>query len=233
MADADCYRHNVRTKLESLNVHPGGKIRPIATRSISPRGSMVNETESQSIAFGRARIETRLGETFEQPVRAIICPANARGIMSASGSYSLRSLAGADIERTTMALAPLQLGSALATSSGKLQEQGIERLIHAVVTDEPGGQRQLPVVRRAIGSALEVVYGERLQSLAIPLMTGSHITSPDQLRYWIEAIVDDVVSHVRRDRVRLEQVVLVSRYPDDLEILSMALTAARVAAWPA
>lgn len=194
---------------------------------------MVNETESQPIAFGRARIETRLGETFDQPVQAIICPANTRGIMSASGSHSLRSLAGAEIERTTMAMAPLTLGSAISTDAGKLHDRGITRLIHAVVSEEPGGERQLPVVRRAIESAFELAYREKVQSLAVPMMTGTHISSPEQLRGWIEAVLDSVVAHVRRDRVRLESVVVVSRYPDDLAIVSEALATARAAAWPA
>ncbi len=194
---------------------------------------MVNAATSQPIAFGRARIEIRLGETYDQPVQAIICPANVRGIMTSSGSYSLRSLAGAEIERETMALAPLPMGGAVATGPGKLHERGVERLIHAVVTEEPGGERRLPVVRRAIGSALELAYTERLESIAVPLMTGSHIKSDDQLRGWIDALVEDIVSHVRRDRVRLESLVLVSRYSDDLGILSDALAAARADDWPA
>lgn len=193
---------------------------------------MVNEAELQPVAFGRARINIRLGETYDQPVQAIICPANVRGIMPASGSYSLRSLAGPAIEHATMSMAPLSLGSAITTDSGKLQERGIERLIHAVVAEEPGGDRQLPIVRRAIEASLELAYREKLKSLAVPLMTGAHITSPDLLRDWIEAIVQDVVAHMRRDRVRLESLVLVSRYSDDIRILSDVLTAARTASWP-
>ncbi len=193
---------------------------------------MVNE-EAQAIAFGRTRIVCRTGETFDQAVQAIVFPANTRGIMPSSGTHSLRLLAGAEIERQTMAMAPLNLGTAVSTGAGMLSERGIERLFHAVVSEEPGGERLLPVVRRALFRAFELAHSERIHSLAVPLMTGSHITSPDLLRQWIGAIVDEVISHVRRERSRLDLMVLVSRYPEDLEILTEAVASARTVAWHA
>ncbi len=194
---------------------------------------MVPESDPHAIAFGRTRIISQPGETFDQTVQSIMCPANTRGILPASGAHSLRSVAGPEIERATMGMAPLQLGAAVLTSSGRLQERGIASIVHAVVSVEPGGARQLPVVRRAIASGLEVAYRERIRSIAVPLMTGSHLNTTEELHQWIEAVVEEAVSHLRRDRVRLESLVLVSNYPDDIAFLNEALATARSEAWPA
>src|SRR5680860_716010 len=99
---------------------------------------MENDANSCTVDFGRTRIAYVVGEPIDQPVQAVICPANARGIMPASGSFSLRVIAGPAIERETMAKAPLNLGSAVMTSSGNLASRGIERLIHATIVDAPG-----------------------------------------------------------------------------------------------
>ena len=192
---------------------------------------MVNTTDSQHIAFGRAQIVSQSGETFDQAVQTIISPANTRGIMPASGAHSLRSVAGAELERIMMGMAPLQLGSAVITGSGKLSERRIESIIHVVVSAEPGGERSLPVVRKALASGFELAFRERIHSIAVPLLTGAHLDTPDQLRQWIDGIVDEVVAHLRRDRVRLESIVMVSRYPGDIDILNDALAEARSAAW--
>lgn len=220
---------------DSMTLHVHQKMVNFGHRSPLdyPRGSMVNEADPHTIAFGRTRIVSQLGETFDQTVQSIMCPANTRGILPSSGAHSLRSVAGPEIERATMGMAPLQLGSAVLTGGGKLQERGIDAIVHAVVSVEPGGARSLPVVRRAIASGLEVAYRERISSIAVPLMTGSHLDTTEELHQWIEAVVEEAVSHVRRDRVRLETIVLVSRYPDDIEFLNEALTTARSAAWPA
>ncbi|MGD9711792.1 MAG: macro domain-containing protein [Thermomicrobiales bacterium] len=193
---------------------------------------MVRETVPQATSFGRTQIVSQLGETIDQTVQAIIVPANARGILPSSGARSLRSVAGQEIESETMRLAPLQLGSAVVTGSGRLADRNIEKIIHAVVSEEPGGARTLPVVRRALSSALELAYRERLSSIAVPLLTGNHLESPEELRDWIGGVVSEVVSHVRRDRVRLDSVVIVSRYTEDIENLSKAIAEARGEAWP-
>ena len=67
--------------------------------------------------------------------------------------------------------------------AGKLAEQGIEQIIHAVVSTEPGGERTLPVVRRALSAALELAYRDRIHSVAVPLMTGNQSDSPEQTSY--------------------------------------------------
>lgn len=192
---------------------------------------MENDADSHTVEFGRTRISVADGEPLDQPVQAIICPANVRGMMPSSGSLSLRLSTGPDVERQVRALAPLNLGTSVVTSSGNLAARGIERLIHAVITTEPGVGALLPTVRDALFAALEFAQRDRVRSLAIPILGMEAGASPEKRALWIDGIVDEVVAHVRRDRSSLDSVVLVSRYPDDEAIVVAALTSARAKSW--
>jgi O-acetyl-ADP-ribose deacetylase len=192
---------------------------------------MENEASAPEVEFGRTRIAFASGESVEQPVRAIICPANARGVMPSGGSHSLRLLTGPEVEREIRALAPLDVGTAVVTSSGNLSKRGIERLIHAIIAREPGAGAMLPTVRDALAAALELSQLERTRSLAMPILGLDADASLEKRTLWIEGIVDEVVAHVRRGHSSLDSVVLVPRYPDDRELVLAALTDARARSW--
>ena len=192
---------------------------------------MVNEAIPQAVEFGRTRISFAAGELSDQPVQAVICPANARGMMPSSGSHALRVSTGPDVERQVRALAPLNVGTAIVTSSGKLAQRGIERLIHAIVTGEPGTAALLPTVRDALSSALELAHRERMRNLAIPILGNDAGSAQEKRLLWIEGIVDVVVAHLRRDRSSLDFIILVSRYPDDQSFVLAALANARARSW--
>lgn len=192
---------------------------------------MENEAIPQAVEFGRTRISFVAGELADQRVQAIICPANARGMMPSSGSHALRASTGPEVERQMRALAPLNVGTAVVTLSGKLAQCGIERLIHAIVTGEPGTAALLPTVRDALSAALELAQRERIGSLAIPILGNETGASPEKRLLWIDGIVDELVAHLRRDRSSLDFVILVSRYPDDQPVVLAALTAARARSW--
>jgi O-acetyl-ADP-ribose deacetylase (regulator of RNase III) len=200
---------------------------------VQARGRLVHEIDPTAIAFGRTVVAPITGELFDQPVQVIICPANTRGIMPASGAASPRLAAGAEIERQTMSMAPLQLGSAVATPAGKLAERGVERLMHAIVSEDPGGAASLDDIRRALAAALELVHTHRLHSVAVPLLGIAAGDAPDRRRQGIEAIVDVIVADIRRDRSTLDRVVIVSRYPDERDVLAEALAEARARSWRA
>jgi len=192
---------------------------------------MENEASSQQVEFGRTRIWFATGELVDQPVQAIICPANARGVMPSSGSHSLRVSTGSEVERQVRAMAPLNVGTAVVTSSGKLSQRGIERLIHAIITGEPGTGSRLPTARDALFAALELAQRERIRSLAIPILGMEPDASPEKRTLWIEGIVDEVVARLRRGQSSLDVIILVSRYLDDQAFVVAALTAARTRSW--
>jgi O-acetyl-ADP-ribose deacetylase (regulator of RNase III) len=181
--------------------------------------------------FGRMRIATTLGETVDQPVQAVIYPANSRGVMGTGAISAVRSSAGLDVEREAMSYAPIEPGTAIVTTSGRLAERGIEAIVHAVVTEQLGQRIERSTVRRAISSALRLADEHRYRTVAMPLMGISADDSVDARTQMIEAQLDEAVAHTRRSTTRVEQLIIVARFEDDLPIVADVLARTRERRW--
>lgn len=187
--------------------------------------------EAEPILFGRTQVRAAVGELVDQPVQAIVYAANARGLMGAGPPGSVRMAGGPEVEREAMAQAPLELGEAIVTTSGRLAERGIEAVIHAVVAPRLGDPAELPDVRRATAAALRLADARRFRSLALPLLGLSVEAARHDRELTIEAIVEEIVAHLRRGGSRLESIVIVSRFEDDLAAIEDALVRARQRLW--
>jgi O-acetyl-ADP-ribose deacetylase (regulator of RNase III) len=192
---------------------------------------MPETVDAHEARFGRMRIVTSLGETVDQPVQAVIYPANSRGVMGTGAISAVRSSAGLDVEREAMSYAPLEPGSAIVTSSGRLADRGIEAIIHAVVAEQLGQRIERSVMRRAIGNALRLADERRFRTVAIPLMGISADDSVDARTQMIEALVDESVAHARRSTTRIEQLTITARFEDDLPIVADVLAQMRERRW--
>jgi O-acetyl-ADP-ribose deacetylase (regulator of RNase III) len=134
---------------------------------------------SPGVRFGRTLLTTTLGDPLAQEVDALVLGTNRRGLMGAGTATVIRLTGGPDIEREAMEQAPLDIGDAITTTSGRLAERGIGLLIHAVVSDELGGVSRSEDVRLAVSSALLVAAERKLRTLAMPAIGGG--TGPEQL----------------------------------------------------
>ena len=148
---------------------------------------MPETLDAHEARFGRMRIVTTLGETVDQPVQAVIYPANSRGVMGTGAISAVRSSAGLDVEREAMSYAPIEPGTAIVTSSGRLADRGIEAIIHAVVTEQLGQRIERSTMRRAIASALRLADEHRFRTVAMPLMGISADDSVEARTQMIEA----------------------------------------------
>jgi O-acetyl-ADP-ribose deacetylase (regulator of RNase III) len=119
----------------------------------------------------------------------------------------------------------------VATSSGKLEERGVEHLFHAIIAEEPGAAVTLPTVREALSAALDLAQQERVRSIALPMLGLEADATPEKRSLWIEGIVDEAVAHLRRGQSSLDVVMLVSRYPDDQDSVLATLMTARARSW--
>lgn len=181
--------------------------------------------------FGRMRIVTTLGETVDQPVQAVIYPANSRGVMGTGAISAIRSSAGLDVEREAMSFAPIEPGTAIVTSSGRLADRGINAIIHAVVAEQLGQRIERTTMRRGIASALRLADEHRYRSVAMPLMgIGAH-DSREARAQMIEALVDESVAHARRSTTRIEQLTITARFEDDLPLVAESLARMREHRW--
>jgi O-acetyl-ADP-ribose deacetylase (regulator of RNase III) len=191
---------------------------------------MPETQDAHEARFGRMRIVTTIGETVDQPVQAVIYPANSRGVMGTGAISAVRSSAGLDVEREVMSYAPIEVGTAVVTSSGRLADRGIEAIIHAVVTEQLGQRIDRTTMRRAIERALELADDRRYRTVAMPLMGISADDSVDARTQMIEALVDEVVAHARRS-TRIEQLTIAARFEDDLPIVAEVLARTRERRW--
>jgi O-acetyl-ADP-ribose deacetylase (regulator of RNase III) len=191
---------------------------------------MPETQDAHEARFGRMRIVTTIGETVDQPVQAVIYPANSRGVMGTGAISAVRSSAGLDVEREAMSYAPIEVGTAVVTSSGRLADRGIEAIIHAVVTEQLGQRIDRATMRRAIDSALQLADDRRLRTVAMPLMGISADDSVEARTQMIAALVDEVVAHARRS-TRIEQLTIAARFEDDLPIVAEVLARTRERRW--
>jgi O-acetyl-ADP-ribose deacetylase len=192
---------------------------------------MTEADSTLTVRFGRTVIGPTTGELIDQPVQAILYAANPRGVMGAGPAGSVRHAGGQEIERELMAAAPLEIGTAFTTDSGRLIERGIEAVIHAVVAPHLGATAELPEVRRALTAALALADTRRFRSLAVPLLGVSTEATADERRETVEAIVEELVAHLRRGGSRCESIVIVTRFDDDMSMIVDTLKKARQRLW--
>lgn len=192
---------------------------------------MSEQATTTEVRFGRTIIDVVAGELVSQPVQGIVYAANSRGVMGAGPAGSLRSSAGAEVEREAMSQAPIDVGSAIATSPGRLVEHGIEVLLHASVTRTIGEHASLPAVLRALDAAMKLAIDRKLRSIALPLLGASSEDSAAERRALAEGIVDVVVKRLRQRNVRLERVVFAVRFDDDRAMLASVIHRARERLW--
>lgn len=186
---------------------------------------------NEGTRFGRTVIVARVGELVDQDVDALVHPANGRGVIGTASPRSIRILGGVEIEREAMERAPLDLGSALLTGSGQLADSGVRGIIHAVVQPALGAPVKLETVRRAVRSSLDVADANRFRSVAFPPMgSGVTVEGRDRSQVW-DVIVEEIVGHLRRFPTRLNRVVLVTRFEDDIAHVATVLARTRERSW--
>jgi O-acetyl-ADP-ribose deacetylase (regulator of RNase III) len=195
---------------------------------------MENSEQDGGVRFGRTRILAVVGDLLDQPVEAIVYPANQRGVMGAlpgPGFAGFRSLGGSEIEREAMAQAPLDLGTALVTTAPGLEERGISAVIHAVVHRALGEAPRTEDVRRAIAAVITVIDRDRLRSVAIPLLGVEGAAGTVQPAPVIAGIVDELIGCLRRMPARLDLIVIACRFQDHATLVQAALVRARERLW--
>jgi len=189
--------------------------------------SFGREEDAAGVRFGRAILVASAEPILRQPVEAIVCPANARGVMGVGVAGAVRMAGGIDIERAAMAKAPLALGSAVLTEPGLLRDRGVAAIIHAVVSDALGSPTRPDIVRDATTATLGIVDRQRIRSLAVPPL-GSGLTASGLTGTMIFAImIEEIVAHLRRFSSRLERVVLICRDERELREVTAIVHEAR------
>jgi O-acetyl-ADP-ribose deacetylase len=184
--------------------------------------------------FGRTIVAAALGDLLGQDAEAIVFAANRRGVMgplASPGLTGLRSLGGSEIEREAMALAPLDLGTAVVTGASGLEERGVRAVIHAVVHPALGERARIEDVRRAIPAALLAASERRARTVAMPLLGVESLAARADVESVVDAVVVEMVRTLRRSVPRLDRVVIVCRFAEHAAAVDRALAHARERVW--
>lgn len=191
-------------------------------------------TESQPTYdwyFGRTLVRSVLGEIVDQSVQAIVYVANSRGMMEAGSTSAIRLIGGAEIEREAMTLAPHRLGTLFVTGSGRLKQRGIEFVFHPVLANMLGEAPRKNLINRAITDVLEAAEQRRVHSIAMPIIGATVESTLEERSALIDDQVETIISHLRRYDSRFDRIKVVSRFPDDTELVALSLEQARRRSW--
>lgn len=184
--------------------------------------------------FGRTVVTVAVGDLLAQGAEMIVLPANRRGVLGAlatPGLSGLRSLGGSEIERAAMALAPLDLGTAVLTGAAGLSERGVAAVIHAAVHPSLGERARPEYVRRAVPAILNIASTAPHYTLALPLLGVESSDSSDDTQAAITTLVNELIAALRRSYPRIDRITITCRFETQALQVRQALWLARERSW--
>jgi len=113
------------------------------------------------------KIEIKQGSILELDCDALVNPANSYGLMGGGLALAIKRSGGKIIEEEAVAKAPIEVGSAVATTAGLLKFKAI---IHAPTIKQPAELATKLNVALATRAALRLADSLNFSSLALPGM---------------------------------------------------------------
>ena len=133
------------------------------------------------------KIKILKGDLTETDVDAIVNPANSLGYMGGGVAGAIKRKGGEEIEKEVVEKAPIPVGKAIATNSGRLK---CRHVIHAPTMERPAMRISVDNVRKATRAALELAKDMKIKRIAIPGMgTGvGGVKEDDAAKAMIEVV---------------------------------------------
>jgi O-acetyl-ADP-ribose deacetylase (regulator of RNase III) len=133
------------------------------------------------------RIVAMMADLAGMDVDAIVNPANSGGVMGGGVAYHIKREGGDIIEEEAVKQAPIPVGKAVMTTSGRLMAGHV---IHAPTMERPAMGIPVANVRAATRAALDLAVRKRVGTIAFPGMgTGVGGVSKDAAAL---AMVDEI-----------------------------------------
>lgn len=136
---------------------------------------------------GNTRIDVWRGDISTLRADALVNAANNHLWMGAGVAGALKRAGGEEIEREAVSRGPIEIGSAVATTAGKLPAKCV---IHAAVMGQDL-RTSADVIRRATRASLTVASSQGLASVGLPVFgTGvGGFPKQDAAREMIDAVI--------------------------------------------
>ena len=151
-------------------------------------------------------------------VDAIANAANAQLLHGGGVAGAIARAAGEELERESRAKAPIEVGSAVATTGGDLPARFV---IHAATMASPGGRTDADIIRRATAATLWKAEELGVRSLALVAFGTGGGGFP--LSEAAEIAIDEVQRHLESGS-KLERVVFAVRGTEAVEAFRRALS---------
>ena len=161
---------------------------------------------------GNVIIEVIKGDITKVHVEAIVNPANSLMIMGGGVAGAIKRVAGDEVEKEALKYAPVPVGSAIATSAGKMKN--VKYIIHAPTMERPAMRTSVEKVRAAVKAALMKAKELGIKDIAFPGMG----TGVGGVPYNIAAKVmyDEIANFIKNvGSGSIERILLVA-YRDEL-----------------
>lgn len=113
------------------------------------------------------KISVVKGDLTQQDVDAIVNPANSYGLMGGGVALAIKQKGGIEIQEEALARAPLEMGTALLTTAGKLRCKAV---IHSPTMQRPSQLTTPEHIASATHAALVCAEEHGLESIAFPGM---------------------------------------------------------------
>jgi len=142
------------------------------------------------------------GDITKTSCDAIVNPANSFGYMGGGVAGAIKRVGGIEIEKEAILKAPIEIGNAIATTSGSLP---CKYVIHSPTMKRPAMRIDIENVKLATKAALETCVKQNLKSIAIPGMgTGVGGVPTDEAAEVITKIVKEYED-------KFEKIILIDR----------------------
>jgi O-acetyl-ADP-ribose deacetylase (regulator of RNase III) len=139
---------------------------------------------------------------------AIVNPANSYGYMGGGVAGAIKRVGGIEIEKEAISKAPIDVGKAIATTSGSLP---CKYVIHAPTMKRPAMRIDVENVILATKASLEIGSVLNIKSIAIPGMgTGVGGVSTEKAAKAITSIAKEYEN-------KFEKIYLIDRNEDMIE----------------
>jgi O-acetyl-ADP-ribose deacetylase (regulator of RNase III) len=113
------------------------------------------------------KITIKEEDITELIVDAIVNPANSYGYMGGGVAGAIKERGGQEIELEAVSQAPIPIGFAVITTSGKLH---CKHVIHAPTMEQPAALTSIENIKEATNAALQCADENNLKKIAIPGM---------------------------------------------------------------
>ncbi len=137
-------------------------------------------------------IEFKHKDITDLSIDAIVNPANTELIMGGGLALVIKRKAGDEVEREAIKLAPIGLGSSVATSGGRLKAKWV---IHSA-TMKMDFKTDQNIIRKSLDSALDLADQKGLKDIAIPALGCG--TGKFPLDKAAKIMVDGVLNYAQR-----------------------------------